>query len=122
MMERRFRVFEDSPVHFSEVVRLDQTAEIVGENITVVAVSFPQPLFFKELTCSVNEELLQHRVGERNHAIAFLGLGRALDDLRSFALGFDVRRLFLHTLQCTPDAEFLRCKVNVAPFERTQLA
>ena len=60
MMERRFRVFEDSPVHFAEVVRFDQTAELVGENITVVAVSFPQPLLFKELTCSVNEELLQH--------------------------------------------------------------
>ena len=60
MMERRFRVFEDSPVHFSEVVRFDQTAEFVCENITVVAVGSPQPLLFKELPCSVNEELLQH--------------------------------------------------------------
>ena len=78
MMERHFRVFEDSPVHFAEVVRFDQTAELVCENITVVVVGFPQPLLFKELPCSVNEELLQHRVGERNHAVAFLGLGSAL--------------------------------------------
>ena len=80
MVERYFRILDDSHVHLAEVVRFNQTAEFVGENISVIVVGSAQPLLLKKLTGSVNKELLQHRVGKRNNTVTLLGFGCALND------------------------------------------
>ena len=119
---RCFCVFEDPVIHIAQIARFNRAAKLVSKNVAVVAVTLPQTTLFEKLLCPVDKKLLQHCVSEWNHAISFFRFGRSLDNLRSFALTFDVRRFFLHTLQSASYTEFLRSKVDIAPFERTQLA
>ena len=55
---RRVCVFEDPVIHIAQIAWFDRTAELVGENISVIAVTLPQTTLFEKLPCLVDKKLL----------------------------------------------------------------